>query len=200
MEEEQLLLPLCYKIHCCTNSRFDIFVPVFQNYNILHNHTTIDFDDAIDFDIDDDICEVSLQPKKRQRRKHYINNVHFHEAMVEWKESLSTNKSTPIPDYIGECFIKLAENRAKHPWYNGWTFKDEMIAEAIYTCCKYAYNYNHIEFSNPFAYFTQYINNAFSQVKAKEKKIADYKFERIKEMQTNNADYDYNNFFNEEVE
>ena len=142
--------------------------------------------------------EEITEPKKRTRRKHYINNEDFHNALVTWKQDLQRNPNARIPNYIGECFIKIATGRAKHPWYSGWTFKDEMIAEAVLTCVKYAHNYKPDKSTNPFAYFTQFVNNAFEQIKLKEKKLADYKFEMVKEQQVNSDGYDYKNFFNEE--
>jgi hypothetical protein len=142
--------------------------------------------------------QLPTEPKKKVRRKNYINNETFHESMVEWKEQLKTDPKTRIPNYIGECFIKLAEGRARHPWHSGWTFKDEMIAEAVLTCCKYAHNYNPEKSNNPFSYFTQFVNNAFSQIKLKEKKLSDYKFEQVKENQQNSEGFDYNNFFSDE--
>lgn len=135
---------------------------------------------------------------RRKRRKNYINNEDFHNALSEWKEQLKDDPNTRMPEYIGLCFMKIAEGRAKHPWYSGWTFKDEMISEAILTCIKYSYNYDHEKFSNPFAYFTTYVNNAFEQIKQKEKKIADYKFDMVNMSQTNTDSYNYKNFFNEE--
>jgi hypothetical protein len=141
---------------------------------------------------------IPTEPKKRVRRKHYINNQDFHDALVIWKTELTTNPSARLSEYIGLCFQKIAEGRAKHPWYSGWTFKDEMIAEAVLTCCKYAHNYNPEKSNNPFAYFTTYCNNAFEQIKMKEKKLADYRFEMVKENQQNSETYDYNNFFSDE--
>lgn len=141
--------------------------------------------------------EVVIKVKKK-RRKHYINNEDMNNALVIWKNMLIEKPETPIPDYIGECFIKIAENRAKHPWYAGWSFKDEMIAEAVLTCVKYCRNYDPTKTTNCFSYFTQFVNNAFEQVKLKEKKLADYRFEQVKEMQNNSDQYDYNNFFNED--
>jgi len=73
-----------------------------------------------------------------------------------------------------------------------------MIAEAVLTCMKYAHNFNPEKTDNPFAYFTQYCNNAFLQVMEREKKLADFKFEMVKEAQLNSDEYDYKNFMSDE--
>lgn len=139
------------------------------------------------------------EPKqKKPRRKHYINNIDMHNALVEWLSARQNDNTAMMSDYIGDCFMRIATQRAKHSWYCNYSFKDEMISEAILTMCKYAKNYNPERSDNCFSYFTQFANNAFSQVMQKEKKLADYKFEMVKETQTNSEGFDYNNFFNEE--
>jgi hypothetical protein len=135
---------------------------------------------------------------KKVKKKNYINNRDFHDALVVWLTERKTNPKARMSDYIGRCFQKIAEGRAKHPWYSGWTFKDDMISNAILICCQYAHNYKPEKSENPFAYFTQCCNNAFDQLKTKEKKLADFKFEMVKEGSKNSEDYDYKNFMNNE--
>ena len=136
--------------------------------------------------------------EKKTRKKHYVNNADMHKALIEWQLLLVVDPMTRIPDYIGDCFTRIATQRARHPWFSGYTFKDEMIAEAVLTCVKYCRNYDAVKSDNPFSYFTQFVNNSFFQVMQKEKKIADYKFEQVKEIQQNSEGFDYNNFFNDE--
>jgi hypothetical protein len=137
-------------------------------------------------------------PKKKKKVKNYINNNDFLQALVRWKEATKIDPTAKMEEYIGECFMKIAVGRARHPWYSGWTFKDDMIAEAVLTCMKYAHNFDPEKTDNPFAYFTQYCNNAFLQVMEREKKLADFKFEMVKEAQLNSDEYDYKNFMNDE--
>jgi hypothetical protein len=140
---------------------------------------------------------VTPAPRKK-KVKNYINNKDFHQALVRWKEAKAKDPNARMEEYIGECFLKIATGRARHPWYNGWSFKEDMISEAVLSCMKYAENYNIEKGENPFAYFTQYCNNAFLQVMEREKKLADFKFEMVKENQANSDEYDYNNYMNDE--
>jgi hypothetical protein len=108
-------------------------------------------------------------------KNHYINNADFLAALVEYKrlveESVVNETPRPkIPNYIGECFLKLANNLAKKPNFCLYTYKDEMISDAIENCIMYFENFNPEKSNNPFAYFTQVCWYAFLRRIAKEKK------------------------------
>jgi hypothetical protein len=101
----------------------------------------------------------------------YINNTDFYDALVEYKSKCVPGSPKPkVPEYIGECFMKIAENLAKRPNYFGYSFKDEMILDAIENMLLYCHNFDPKKSSNPFAYFTQIAWYAFLRRIAKEKK------------------------------
>lgn len=108
-------------------------------------------------------------------KNNYINNDDFLNALISYKESVikskSENKPKPkIPEYIGECFLKIAENLAKRPNFFAYTFKDEMISDAIENCLMYFENFDSEKSKNPFAYFTQISWYAFIRRISKERK------------------------------
>ena len=50
----------------------------------------------------------------------YINNEDFLNAMIEYKKEIALAKendkpSPPVPDYIGECFLLIAERLSYRP-------------------------------------------------------------------------------------
>ena len=107
--------------------------------------------------------------------KHYINNKDFLNALVEYKQACKTakenKKSDPqIPNYIGECFLKIAEHLSRKPNFISYSFRDEMIADGIENCLMYFRNFDETKSANPFAYFTQIIYYAFLRRIMKEKK------------------------------
>ena len=109
------------------------------------------------------------------KQKHYINNADFLAALVEYKaKSLEAKKNNtpepPIPNYIGECFMKIAEGLSHKPNFINYTYRDEMIGDGIENCLMYFENFNPDKSNNPFAYFTQIIYFAFLRRIAKEKK------------------------------
>jgi len=108
-------------------------------------------------------------------KNHYINNADFLKALTEYQElcitSKKENKPEPsIPNYIGECFLKIAEHLSRKPNFISYSFRDEMIADGIENCLMYFRNFDPAKSNNPFAYFTQIIYYAFLRRIMKEKK------------------------------
>ena len=110
-----------------------------------------------------------------KKTKHYINNADFLKALIDYRaacdEAKRNDKQDPIvPNYIGECFIKIAEHLSRKPNFVSYSFRDEMIADGIENCIMYFRNFDPTKSSNPFAYFTQIIYYAFLRRIQKEKK------------------------------
>lgn len=108
-------------------------------------------------------------------KAHYINNEDFLKALIDYKskcaEAKKQKKPEPqIPNYIGECFIKIAEHLSRKPNFISYSFRDEMISDGIENCLMYFRNFDPQKSKNPFAYFTQIIYYAFLRRIAKEKK------------------------------
>ena len=108
-------------------------------------------------------------------KKQYINNADFLKALVEYKEKSAENKKLkkeppPIPNYIGECFMKIAEGLSHKPNFINYTYRDEMMSDGIENCLQYFNNFDPSKSKNPFAYFTQVIYFAFLRRIQKEKK------------------------------
>lgn len=75
-----------------------------------------------------------------------------------------------VPEYVGECIYRIANNLSTRPNFIGYTYRDEMIGDGIENCLTYLHNFNPEKSSNPFAYFTQIIYYAFLRRIQKEKK------------------------------
>ena len=109
------------------------------------------------------------------KKKEYVNNGDFLKALIDYKEAgkiAKKNKSAPppIPNYIGECFMKIAEGLSHKPNFINYTYRDEMMADGIENCLMYFDNFDPTKSKNPFAYFTQIIYYAFLRRIQKEKK------------------------------
>jgi len=109
------------------------------------------------------------------KTKHYINNEDFLKALIEYKskcqEAREKDQPEPIlPNYIGECWMKIAEGLSHKPNFINYTYRDEMIADGIENCLMYFNNFDPNKSKNPFAYFTQIIYYAFLRRIQKEKK------------------------------
>jgi DNA-directed RNA polymerase specialized sigma subunit len=106
---------------------------------------------------------------------HYVDNKKLYAEMVKfiaaYRESKQNNTPKPrVPEYIGECIIKIASRLSNRPNFIGYTYKEEMIGDGIENVLAYIHNFNPDKHDNPFAYFTMIINNAFIRRLQKEKK------------------------------
>jgi len=113
--------------------------------------------------------------RKTTKKEHYVNNKEFLAAMVEYRKSVNKAKKEkkpkpPVTDYIGSCFLKIANHLSYRPNFINYTFRDDMISDGIENCLQYLDNFNPKTSNNPFAYFTQIIYYAFVRRIQKEKK------------------------------
>ena len=106
---------------------------------------------------------------------HYVDNKKFHQAMIDWKEKCKDAEEAGddpprITNYIGSCFLKIANGLSYRPNFINYTYRQEMISDGIENCLQYIHNFNPEKSKNPFAYFTQIIYYAFIRRIQKEKK------------------------------
>jgi DNA-directed RNA polymerase specialized sigma24 family protein len=120
-------------------------------------------------------------------KNHYVNNEDFLQAMIEFKESceIAKNAGKPrpvIPDYIARCIMMIAEKLSRKPNFYSYTFREDMVGDAIKNCILYIDNFDPTIGKNPFAYFTQIIYFAFIQRINKERKQLYVKYKSTEEL------------------
>ena len=124
--------------------------------------------------------------RTRKKSEHYVDNKKFLQAMIEFKDKCEKadkrgRKSQPVTNYIGECFLKIANHLSYRPNFINYTFRDDMISDGIENCLQYLKNFNPKKSNNPFAYFTQIIYYAFIRRIQKEKKQTNIKYRMIEQ-------------------
>src|SRR5210317_329815 len=124
--------------------------------------------------------------RKTTKKEHYVNNKEFLEAMKLYRKSVNKaikdkKPKPPVTDYIGGCFLKIANHLSYRPNFINYTFRDDMISDGIENCLQYLDNFNPAKSNNPFAYFTQIIYYAFIRRIQKEKKQTTIKHKLITE-------------------
>jgi len=85
----------------------------------------------------------------------YVTNKEILVQVDLWRET------GDMPEKLGEAFLIIARNLSNKCNFIGYTWKDEMIAEAVFTCVKYFRNFNPEKSKNPFAYITRICYNSF---------------------------------------
>lgn len=120
---------------------------------------------------------------------HYVNNADFSQAVVDYVSTVNEAKETKIeipkvPDYVAQCFLRIAEGLSHKANFIRYTYREEMVMDAVENCLKAINNYD-IEAAtrtgkpNAFAYFTQITWYAFLRRIAKEKKQQEIKIKFI---------------------
>tara|TARA_R110001599_G_scaffold35238_1_gene111898 strand:- start:749 stop:1360 length:612 start_codon:yes stop_codon:yes gene_type:complete len=129
-----------------------------------------------------------LKPKEKP---HYVNNALFSQSVVDYVASknaaVAKGEVPPIvTNYIAECFLKICEGLSHKANFVRYTYREEMVMDAVENCLKAIENYN-LETAtrtgkpNAFAYFTQISWYAFLRRIEKEKKQQDIKVRYLSE-------------------
>ncbi len=125
----------------------------------------------------------------KRKSIHYVNNANFSQAVVDYVTTVNEAKNNQekiplVPDYIAQCFLRIAEGLSHKSNFIRYTYREEMVMDAVENCLKAINNYD-IEAAtrtgkpNAFAYFTQISWYAFLRRIAKEKKQQDIKIKYL---------------------
>ena len=125
----------------------------------------------------------------RKKSIHYVNNSDFSTAVVSYGEKVEEARKQKteipkVPDYIAQCFLRIAEGLSHKANFIRYTYREEMVMDAVENCLKAIGNYN-LEAAtrtgkpNAFAYFTQITWYAFLRRITKEKKQQEIKLKYL---------------------
>jgi hypothetical protein len=122
---------------------------------------------------------------KARDKPHYVNNKDFSQAVVDYckasqKAKQDGNKPPTIPDYVAQCFLRIAEGLSHKSNFVRYTYREEMVMDAVENCLKAIENFDvdkktRTGLPNAFSYFTQISWYAFLRRIQKEKKQQDIK-------------------------
>lgn len=124
---------------------------------------------------------------KQANNTHYINNADFLAALIEHRKLVDAARAVnkeppPVSNYIGDCFIKIARHLSYKSNFINYSYRDEMISDAIENCLAVVNNFDQTKSKNPFAYFTQITFFAFVRRIQKEKKQMATKYRYIDQL------------------
>lgn len=96
--------------------------------------------------------------------KYYLTNSRLLPAVLKAKEAGA------LSNELAEMLMMLTRKYAQRPCFSGYTYKEDMISEAMTNLCQNALKFNPDKSKNPFAFYTSCINNSFLQFLNVEKK------------------------------
>jgi DNA-directed RNA polymerase specialized sigma subunit len=98
---------------------------------------------------------------KRVTQK-YVTNKELLPEIIAFKKTWSEEDKKGEPsEELGRMILLIATRYADKGNFTNYTWKDDMIGDAVLTCLKYIKNFNPEKSQNPFAYITTICRNAF---------------------------------------
>ena len=70
------------------------------------------------------------------KTKHYVNNADFLEALIKYRADIkiaeeNEEEKPPLPDYIGECFLLIAQRLSFRPTQKLDPFSKTIIQDKV---------------------------------------------------------------------
>lgn len=136
---------------------------------------------------------------------HYVNNKALLECIEKYQkqknEAIQNNTALPkIPEYFGEAIIQIATRFSRRSNFIGYSFRDEMISDAIEHALVAVDKFDANKSSNPFSYITTMVYYSFIRRIAKEKRQSYIRSKLIQDMPIDSFDIqdhdDDNDFMN----
>lgn len=107
---------------------------------------------------------------KKNQENYYIDNGKFLAVLIDYRNKLKLDPLTRIPEYIGKCILLICGRLATRGNFSGYTYRDELVDDAIEDCVMAVKNFDPEKSKNPYGYFTRIAWFAFLQRIYHEKK------------------------------
>ncbi len=98
--------------------------------------------------------------EKPAKKQNYVDNEKMYNAFVDWyaqieKAKEEGKKEPQPPRYISESIMAIATNIASRYNFYRYTFRDDMVGDAIEDCVRGLRKFDIVKYKSPFAYFTR---------------------------------------------
>lgn len=120
-------------------------------------------------------------------KSHYVSNKDLYIEYCKWHEAIKEAKRKKLPEpqmpnSIAHAIIKICNKLSNSYNFVNYSYKDEMIADAIENCFRTAKNFDVENYNNPFAFLTTIAYHAFMRRIKKEKQESIIKGELLRDM------------------
>ena len=96
--------------------------------------------------------------------KYYLTNATLLPEVIKCK------KAGKISNKLAQMLMLLTDRYSKSSKFGGYTFREDMVSEALINLCQNALKFDPEKSSNPFAFYTTSIHHSFLQFLNNEKK------------------------------
>lgn len=103
--------------------------------------------------------------KKRRSKQFYVKGKDLIEQIRKYQQSMKTDPEGKgyISQQLGLMILKICTRFSLHPKFFGYSYRDEMVADAVTRCLSKGVSKIDLSLANcnPFSYFTQIALNCF---------------------------------------
>jgi DNA-directed RNA polymerase specialized sigma24 family protein len=115
-----------------------------------------------------------MYAKRAKDKAFYVSNIQLNQEYLTWYENIKLAQAEgieepQIPDFIVQSMMRIANKLSYKPNFINYTFKEDMVSDALYDCVRFAKKFNPEKSTNPFSYITTICFNAFLRRIDKEK-------------------------------
>jgi hypothetical protein len=100
-----------------------------------------------------------LSISKPRKKVNYVNNKDLYAALKVYRDL--PKETRKIPDCVGVAIMQICRGLSFKSNFIGYTYKDEMVDDAIENCVYAIPHFNPDKTNNPFGYFTMVAWRAF---------------------------------------
>lgn len=139
--------------------------------------------------IEDDVetPEEIGKPSKEELKNYYVSNKLLYQTYIDWYAEIETAKKNNLPEpeippYITEAIVKITKRLATRFNFVNYSFKDEMIGDALIKNIRKVKNFDVTKGNNPFGFIGQISWRAFINRITLEKRESNIKGSLINEL------------------
>lgn len=85
---------------------------------------------------------------------HYVNKEEFYQQVKANREARDRDSSVPISHEVASSIYKICQGVCSRYNFYNYSYRDEMVSDAVLNCIKYFDNFDAVNYNNPFGYFS----------------------------------------------
>lgn len=121
-----------------------------------------------------------------ESNNNYVDNAELMKHLADYKKRKNLDPNAQIDDYTARCLMAIAEGFSQRRNFRNYSFRDEMVSDAIENMLTYISNFDPEKSSNPFSYFSQISYFSFIRRISREKTQTYVRFKSIQKRFLNN--------------